>query len=110
MINLQEKGKLLTVADIYSGAGGLSAGFERANRSIDNQEEGYEVVYGVDRDKDAIETFRKFHFPNLNQEQLEIVAPCKDIEDITPESIVEAISPHKKVDVLVGGPRNHIYV
>jgi DNA-cytosine methyltransferase len=96
---------MLTVADIYSGGGGLSAGFDRAAAWWDgNDNEGYDIVYGVDRDGDAIETFRKFHFSGLGEEELCRVAPCKDIDDITSDDILKAIFPHKKVDVLIGGP------
>jgi len=96
---------LLTVAEIYCGGGGLSAGFKLAEAGWTNNEgEKYEIVYGVDRDKDAIKTFRTFHFPCLDEQHLEVVAPCKDIKDVTAQSILEAVEPHGTLDVLIGGP------
>lgn len=95
----------LTVVDIFCGAGGLSAGFEDAVAWWPNHRgEKFEIVYGTDCDEDAIETFRAFHFPNVQQERLDVVTPCKDIKDITAESILEAIRPRERVDVLIGGP------
>lgn len=94
----------LYVADIYCGAGGLSAGFQDAMATWPgNNGERFQIAYGVDFDKDAIDTFRALHFPNREPERLEVITPCKDIKYVTPESILEAVQPHK-VDVLIGGP------
>jgi DNA (cytosine-5)-methyltransferase 1 len=96
---------LLTLADIYCGGAGLSSGFKAAEAWWPNARgERFEVVYGVDRDKNAIETFRRVHFPELTREQLDLVAPCKNIDDITAKDILEAIQPHERVHVLIGGP------
>lgn len=98
--------KLLTVADIFCGAGGLSAGFKNAVAWWPNNNgEKFEIAYGVDHDKDAIKTFRVFHFPqSVEQEYLETVAPCKDIKKVMAASILEAIRPQEQIDMLIGGP------
>jgi|GEM_PF-206818 len=99
------KRKRLSVAEIYCGAGGLSAGFKNATAWWDGADgQGFEVVYGVDRDKDAISTFRAFHFSGKNKESLETIAPCKDVTAITGAEILTAIKPHRRLDVLIGGP------
>lgn len=96
---------MLTVAEIYCGGGGLSAGFKLAKADWPNNAgEKFEIVYGVDRDKNAIKTFRAFHFPHFDEPRLEIVAPCKDVRDVTAKSILKAIAPHNGVDILIGGP------
>lgn len=96
---------MLTLADIYCGGAGLSSGFKAAEAWWPEAKgERFEIIYGVDRDKNAVETFRKLHFPDLTQEQLDIVAPCKSIDDITAKDILDAIQPHEKVQVLIGGP------
>lgn len=84
----------------------MSSGFKAATAAWigGTGDEGFEIVYGVDRDKNAIETFRRLHFQGLPQERLEVVAPCKNINEITTQSILGAIEPHAKVDVLIGGP------
>lgn len=95
----------LVLADIFCGAGGLSAGFKQAKAWWpDSRGEGFEIAYGIDNDKDAIKTFRKFHFPDVEQDHLKIVAPCQDIKDVSSESIREAIRPWENVDILIGGP------
>lgn len=99
------KPRPLTVAEIYCGAGGLSAGFGSAKAFWDgNQHQRFKVVYGVDRDKDAMATFRAFHFPRAKKERLELIAPCKDVNEVTAEEILNAIKPQRRLDVLIGGP------
>ncbi len=96
---------MLTVADIYCGGGGLSAGFELEGEEQNSDgDKRYKIVYGVDRDLDAIEAFRNFHFQDLHEDNYEVVAPCKDIDEITSEDVLRAIAPYKKVDILIGGP------
>src|SRR5437868_5106995 len=99
---------MLTVADIYCGAGGLSAGFSLA--SIANASgaecppERFQVAYGLDHNCDAIRSFRHFHFRGVDETALEIVSPCKDIKDVTSASILAAMPLGRQVDVLIGGP------
>jgi DNA (cytosine-5)-methyltransferase 1 len=95
----------LSVAEIYCGAGGLSAGFKTATAWWHGAVgQGFDVIYGVDRDKDAISTFRAFHFPDKKKESLETIAPCKDVTAVTAAEILAAIRPRRRVDVLIGGP------
>lgn len=97
--------KPLTVAEIYCGAGGLSAGFKTANAFWKgNHKQHFKIVYGVDKDKDAMATFREFHFPGVEKERLELIAPCKDVGEVTADEILEAIRPRRRLDILIGGP------
>src|SRR4051794_26308765 len=87
----------LIVADIFCGAGGLSAGFAAAHAWWSgNSGERYQIAFGVDKDPDAIRTFRSYHFPDLSADRLEQVTPCKEIADITvmAASIRAAIRPY----------------
>jgi len=72
--------------DLFCGAGGLSAGFERA---------GFRAVYAIDNEPAAIQTF-KFNHPHSE-------ALCSDIEKITAKDIFEAVG-SDKVPLIVGGP------
>lgn len=75
-----------TVIDLFCGCGGLSQGFIDA---------GYEVTLGIDKWKDAIETFNYNHKNSKG-----IVA---DLLDLEPE-VVSKNENIKKVDVIIGGP------
>lgn len=59
--------------DIFSGAGGLSLGAEMA---------GIEIIFAVERDKYAAETYRHNH-PNtiMLQDDIHNIRPCEYIED-----------------------------
>lgn len=75
------------VIDLFSGAGGLSYGFEMA---------GYNVLLGVDNELAALQTFKKNH-KNSG------ILHC----DITKISYKEHIKPligENKIHVIVGGP------
>jgi len=76
----------LKVLDLFCGAGGLSEGFKRA---------GFEIVLGIDSDKDALETFK------LNHPESEII--CGDVSKITKTDVKEIIG-KVKIDVIIGGP------
>lgn len=75
----------LRAIDLFCGAGGLTQGFRDA---------GFDVRLGLDKDKDAIATYRANH-PDA-------VAVRSSITDLTPEEILELAGGH--VDVVVGGP------
>jgi DNA (cytosine-5)-methyltransferase 1 len=94
---------MLTVVDLFCGAGGLSAGFKAA-RLPGNPDPQFRIAYGVDHDQDAIETFRAIHFAGVELEQLKIVAPCADIKEVTTASIRTALDKDAEVDILIGGP------
>src|SRR5258708_3226400 len=94
---------LLRVADIYCGAGGLSAGFSKARVELPQGGlAGFEIVYGLDRDKYAVESFNKYHKKHDPQERDEI-AQCISVKDAQKESwLLKPTFP--KIDVLIGGP------
>ena len=76
----------MNVIDLFSGAGGLSYGFEKA---------GYDVLLGVDHDEKALETFK------FNHKDSKIL--CDDLRNVTSSDIFDAIG-KKTIDVIVGGP------
>ena len=73
------------VLDLFCGAGGLSLGFEKA---------GFEVIGGVEFDKNVIKTHEK-NFPNA-------INICTDIRNIIDEDVIRLFG--NKVDVIIGGP------
>lgn len=75
-----------TVIDLFCGCGGLSQGFIDA---------GYKVTLGIDKWKDAIETFNYNHKNSKG-----IVA---DLLDLEPD-VVSKNENIKEVDIIVGGP------
>ncbi len=77
--------KKLTAIDLFSGPGGFSNGLEKA---------GFEVLTGIDFDKDAVETY------NLNHKNPAMLA---DLTDLDPKEIQKFIGT-KKLDVIVGSP------
>ena len=46
---------MLKVADLFCGAGGISEGLRMA---------GFEIVFGLDKDKSAVETFSNWNSPD----------------------------------------------
>lgn len=77
---------MLTVVDLFAGAGGLSCGLEMA---------GFECLLGVDFEKVAMETFANNH-PKAK-------AIAADLRQIDKDTILEAVG-GKKIDVVCGGP------
>ena len=75
-----------TVLDLFSGAGGMSTGFEMA---------GYEIVMGVEYIQNFSETFSVNH-PNA-------IAICDDIREVSSDEILEKLE-GKEIDVVIGGP------
>lgn len=76
----------LRVIDIFCGCGGISLGFEMA---------GYEIVAGIDSNRDSIETFKK-NFPSAK-------ARSSDLLDFS-EQRIAAEYLGEEATVLVGGP------
>lgn len=70
---------------MYCGAGGLSEGLRQV---------GFEVVFGIDKDRDSCESFAKNH-PGVDVE-------CASITDLTPDDIAKRVGGY--VDLVVGGP------
>ena len=78
--------KDLQIVDLFSGAGGMSTGFEMA---------GFEVALGVEYIERFSETFAKNH-PNA-------ITLNKDIREVSEEEVLELLD-GKKIDVVIGGP------
>lgn len=98
----------LNVADIYCGAGGLSEGFRQARlpgRRTDDEHdaERFDIVYGFDRDSDAMDTYRRNHFAGLPPERLTQVAPCRNVAGLTGGEVITAAHVDS-IQVVVGGP------
>jgi DNA (cytosine-5)-methyltransferase 1 len=96
-----EAQKELTVVDVFSGAGGLSTGFAKA---VGRGGEKYKLVFAVDHDLQAMQTFRANHFPEVPLGTEDPRACCEDVKEINADRILAAIRPHRRVDVLIGGP------
>ena len=76
----------MNYVELFSGAGGLSFGFEKA---------GFENIFAVEFDKDAADTY-KTNFPNNR-------VVVSDVKKVTNEEILKLIN-RVKVDVVIGGP------
>lgn len=77
----------MNVIDLFSGAGGLSYGFESA---------GFDVLLGIDNDAKALETFE------LNHNGAKSI--CGDVTQITYEGDIKPLIGDKEIDVIIGGP------
>jgi DNA (cytosine-5)-methyltransferase 1 len=75
-----------TVVDLFSGAGGMSTGFEMA---------GYEVMMGIEYIQHFSDTFSINH-PNS-------ITICNDIREVSCDEILEKLE-GKEIDVVIGGP------
>ena len=75
-----------TYIDLFSGAGGMSLGFNNA---------GFKNLLAVEFNKDFAETYRK-NFPEHN-------LIVDDIKNVTEKQIYDIIK-NEKVDVIIGGP------
>ncbi|MDU1230851.1 MAG: DNA cytosine methyltransferase [Clostridium sp.] len=78
---------MLNVIDLFCGCGGLSLGFKLA---------GYNIVGGVDLNKDAIETFN-YNFNNAK-------GICCDLLEMGTDEIIKKFGDLKNIDVIIGGP------
>lgn len=88
VVNWWEKMKeTFKVIDLFSGAGGLSLGFEQA---------GFEIIGGIDFDKSAIETFN-FNFFKARALHL-------DLLDVDNEYILNRLKDYLEADIIIGGP------
>ena len=73
----------LTFADLFSGAGGLSAGFTAA---------GWEPVFALDKDRDSCATYER---------NFDLAAEHASITDFEPADLAGKLD---DVDVILGGP------
>lgn len=78
---------MLNVIDLFCGCGGLSLGFKLA---------GYNIVGGIDFNKEAIETF------NTNFENAKGI--CFDLFKMDNSEIINTFGELKNIDVIIGGP------
>lgn len=75
--------------DLFSGAGGLSLGFEQA---------GFVIPYAVESDKYAAETY-------LKNRSSEVFVDVRDICEIRPKEILRRLGVKKgELDIIIGGP------
>jgi DNA (cytosine-5)-methyltransferase 1 len=86
MSQVKNHKKSLKVLDLFSGAGGLSLGFEQA---------GFEVVGGVDSDAKSIETY-SYNFSSAS-------AVCADLSEVSARQLAREVD-GAHIDVVVGGP------
>lgn len=75
------------VIDLFCGCGGLSEGFKLA---------GYNIIGGIDVNKDAINTFNH-NFPEAR-------GVCLDLINLTNDDIIKDFPDYLKADVIIGGP------
>jgi len=78
---------MLNVIDLFCGCGGLSLGFKLA---------GYNIVGGIDFNKEAIETFN-YNFKNAK-------GICTDLFKMDNSEIIKNFGELKNIDVIIGGP------
>ena len=88
----------LRVASLFSGAGGLDLGFERA---VDGK--GFHVVWANDYDKTITPTFRR-NFPNTKLVEGSIANLSSDDLDDGKHSLLPSAGPEGAVAGLLGGP------
>jgi DNA (cytosine-5)-methyltransferase 1 len=97
--------KTLAVVDLFCGAGGLSTGFASASAWWEGAPQaGYDVVFSTDRDKQAMQTFRANHFPEIPSDREDPRAFCGDVSLVNFDRILTAAHTIKQIDVLIGGP------
>jgi site-specific DNA-cytosine methylase len=95
---------MLAVADIYCGAGGLSAGVSSARfTSDDGTVAGFEVVFGVDRVGNCMRSFRRNHFPDLDERTAKRRAPRRSVVGLTGKQTLRAAGVDR-IPMIVGGP------
>jgi len=76
------------VIDLFSGAGGLSLGFDRSEWTIE---------LAIDNDRDAVDTYRLNH-PEIPHKKI----VCGDIREKIEQGLVQKIG--RDPDVVMGGP------
>lgn len=91
-------GEPLRVVDLFSGAGGMSLGFQAA---------GYKVLGGIEIDQLSAET-HALNFHNESQSIQNLHGKARDIVETEPSDFMSELYPNQDpetmVDVIIGGP------
>lgn len=89
----------LRVVDLFSGCGGMSLGLKRA---------GYTLLGGVEINQQAINTYARNLFKDVDEQTLELHKTPHNIATYTPKMFLHEVLqkeyPENLVDVIVGGP------
>ena len=96
------RGEEPRVLDLFSGAGGISLGFQRA---------GFRIEGALEIDELAART-HAINFHRDTQRRLDLHARPRDITKIEPEELVEELGlglADTAIDVIVGGPPCQAY-
>jgi A/G-specific adenine glycosylase len=89
-LNITKRGKPIGI-DLFAGAGGLSLGFEQA---------GFRILYAVEKDKHAVETYLKNRENNP-----ELTVDPRDINNIKPKEILDKLGLKcGELDIVICGP------
>lgn len=94
------EGRRLVVADLFCGAGGLSQGFRTASGPSGSS---FDVVYGIDIDRDCMATYRANILGELPSPDQEVQGACRTARGLSGREIAGAAGV-SDIDVLVGGP------
>ena len=76
--NLNEKKKVFTTGEMYSGPGGIGLAVNTTKLDVDDFELSFEHSWATDYDHDTCETYKK----NLLQDHPKAISICADIKDI----------------------------
>lgn len=81
----------------------MSTGFAQACVDVDGGQAGFNVVFGVDRNVDAIRSFRRNHFADLSESDKARRAPQRSVVGLTRNEVLAAAGV-EQIDIVVGGP------
>jgi DNA (cytosine-5)-methyltransferase 1 len=90
--------KKIKILEVFSGAGGLSLGFDLVRDQ--NGERVYEIVLAVDNDKYACQTLKRYSKKEYGTEDIVLEADLTKSE--THKEIIQRCS--NGIDIIIGGP------